>query len=316
MSQPILISVVSPVYGAEKIVDELVKRVTEEIEKITPDYEIILIEDSSPDGSWQKMVECSKKYPKMKGVKLSRNFGQHNAISAAMELAQGEYVILMDCDLQHDPKYFGELYAKIQEGYDLVYTKTVTREHGFFKNLFAKAFYSVFAYLQDHKMDSGVGSFSILSRKVVEAYNQYNDYRKAYLWALAWAGFNSYTLTIDHNKRFEGRSSYSPLKLINHALNVAIANSNKMLYLAVYVGLFFSAVAFIGLFVVIYRYFYVGHFEGWSSLMVSITFFSGIILVALGIIGIYIGKVFEQTKGRPRYLISKTLNFEDDRQQQ
>lgn len=314
MSNSVQISIVSPVYGAEGIVGELVRRITEEIEKITSSYEIILVEDASPDRSWEKIKECGENFPKLKGVKLSRNFGQHNAISAGMELARGEYVILMDCDLQHDPKYFKELYNKIGEGYDLVYTKTSRRRHGPIKNFFANVFYSLFAFLQEHKMDPGVGSYSILSRKVVDAYNQYNDYRKAYLWALAWAGFDSAVITIEHNARLEGKSSYSVTRLVRHALNVAVANSNRLLYISIFLGLFFSFLAFLGLIVVIFRYLVDGALEGWSSLMVTIVFFSGMILTALGIIGIYLGKVFEQTKNRPRYLITKTVNFDHDGQ--
>jgi glycosyltransferase involved in cell wall biosynthesis len=305
------ISIVSPVYGAQGIINELVDRVVEGLKPITDNYEIILVEDNSPDNSWHEIVQATKENSKVKGARLSRNFGQHNAISAGMEIAEGEYVVLLDCDLQHDPKYLETLYNKIQEGYDLVYTRTISREHSILKNGTAKLYYKFLKFISDFDMDPNIGSFSMLSRKVVDAFNQYNDYKKAYLWALKWAGFNFAIIDIEHNKRFAGSSAYSFKKLLVHALNVAVSNSDKLLYLSVYMGVGISLMSFFGVLYVVYRYFTVGGLEGWSSLMVMMMFFSGLILTAIGISSVYIAKVFEQTKGRPRYLISEKLNFND-----
>lgn len=311
MSNKPYISIISPVYGAEGIIHELVKRIEEHIQDITDDYEIILIEDKSPDNSWLEIEQVSEKKSKVKGVKLSRNFGQHNAISAGMEIVSGDYVVLMDCDLQHDPKYLVTLHDKIKEGYDLVYTKTISREHGFLKNLTAVGYYKFLKFISDFDMDPNIGSFSMLSRKVVDAFNQYNDYRKAYLWALNWTGFNYAVVEIEHAKRYAGKSSYNVRKLLIHALNVTTANSDKLLYLSVYMGIGISLTSFLGIFYLIYRYFTIGGLEGWSSLMVVTMFCCGFILTAIGITSVYIAKIYEQTKGRPRYLVSKTINFND-----
>ena len=305
------ISIVSPVYGAQGIVHELVKRIEDGVQIITDNYEIVLIEDNSPDKSWQEIVEVTSNNKKVKGVRLSRNFGQHNAISAGMEIAQGEYVVLLDCDLQHDPKYLIELYQKVKQGYDLVYTRSITRKHSFLKNYSAKFYYRFLKFISDFDMDPNIGSFSMLSRKVVDAFNQYNDYNKAYLWALKWAGFSHTIINIEHNKRFHGKSSYNLKKLFIHAFNVTTANSNKLLYLSVYIGIGTSLLSFLGAIFIVYRYLTKGGFEGWSSLMVIIMFFSGLILTAIGITAVYIAKVFEQTKGRPRYLVAEKINFDD-----
>tara|TARA_B110001452_G_scaffold198329_1_gene168295 strand:+ start:6782 stop:7717 length:936 start_codon:yes stop_codon:yes gene_type:complete len=305
------ISIVVPVYGAEGNIHELSARIDQAMNDITENYELIYIEDDSPDNSWNEILAVSTNNKAIKAVKLSRNFGQHNAISAGMEIANGDYVILMDCDLQHDPVYIIDLYNKTKEGNDVVYTKTNIRNHGFFKNITAKLYYKFVKFISDFDMDPNIGSYSILSRKVVDAFNQYNDYRKAYLWALKWAGFKSAVIEIDHNKRFAGNSSYSFKKLLTHALNVTTANSNKLLYLSVYLGIGTSIMSFFGVIIIVYRYFYNGGLEGWSSLMVMLMFFSGLILTAIGVTGVYLAKVFEQTKGRPRYLISEKINFDD-----
>jgi glycosyltransferase involved in cell wall biosynthesis len=305
-----LISVVSPVYGAEGIIQELVKQISASVETITSNFEIILIEDHSPDKSWIEMQSEAAKDRRVKVVKLSRNFGQHNAIAAALELAQGDYVVLMDCDLQHNPVYIPQLYSKILEGYDLVYTKTRTREHSFFKNLTARGYYKFLKLISDFDMDPNIGSYSMLSRKVVDAYNRYPDYKKAYLWALRWLGFKSAILPIEHHSRFAGQSAYSIRKLLKQALNVAVSNSDKLLYLAVYLGVFVSFFAFIGASYIFLRYLFSNVLAGWTSLIVCIMFFSGLILSCIGISAIYIANTFEQAKGRPRYVISETKNFE------
>jgi len=303
------ISIISPIYLAEYSISEFVNRICLAVSKISDDFEIILIEDGSPDNSWAVIEKICLTNKKVKGVKLSRNFGQHNAISAGMELASGEYICLRDCDLQHNPDYIPQLYQKIKEDYDIVYTKTNIRKHSLIKNLSASLYYKIFAFISGKSLDPNIGSFSLLSRKVVNAYNSYNDYRKAYLPALKWAGFEYAVIPIKHNTRSRGKSSYTLIKLLKHAINVSVGNSDRLLYFSIYLGVFFSFSAFIGTLVVIYRYFRIGGMEGWSSLIVAIMFFSGLLLIALGIVGVYIAKIFEQTKHRPRYLISKKQNF-------
>jgi dolichol-phosphate mannosyltransferase len=305
-----LLSVVSPVYRAEKIVDELVKRIAEEVSKITTNFEIILVEDGSPDNSWAKIAENCAKYPFVKGIKLSRNFGQHYAITAALHHAQGEYVVLMDCDLQDNPKYIIDLYAKAQEGYDIVYTKKEERKHSIFKNITAKMFFWVFNYLADNQnADDKTGSFSLLSRKVVEAFCRIQDYHRHYLMVIRFLGFKNTSIQIVHEKRFEGRSSYNLSKLINHALNGITSQSDKLLRLSITVGFSFFVLAILWAFYLLIGFFIHGALAGYTSLMVALLLSTGIILMSIGVLGIYIGKIFEQVKQRPLYLIDTKINF-------
>ena len=305
------ISVISPVYGAAEIITELVSEIEKGLKNVTDHYEIILVEDNSPDDSWNRIVEIARDNKNVKGVKFSRNFGQHNAITAGLEIAKGDYVVPIDCDLQHDPIYIKDLYAKITEGYDLVYARIITRKHSFIKNLTARFYYRLLQVISDFDMDPNIGSYSMLSRKVVDAFNRYDDYKKTYLWALKWVGFKHGIVDIEHSNRLSGKSSYSIRKLLSHALNVTVANSDKLLYLSVYVGIVTSILSFIGVIYIIYLYYASGSLEGWSSLIVTIMFFSGLILTFIGIIAVYIAKIYEQTKGRPRYIIMEKVNFDD-----
>jgi dolichol-phosphate mannosyltransferase len=306
------LSIISPVYEAELIVDELVRRILMEAEKITSDFEIILIEDGSSDKSWGKIQENCLKENRVKGIKLSRNFGQHFAISAGLENATGNFVIVMDCDLQDDPKYFKLMLAKAKEGNKIVFTLKKERKHSFFKNLKAKIFYKIFNFLVENKKNKAsefVGSFSLLSREVVDEYVKLNDYKRHYLMLIRWLGFQSTYIEIEHSSRFKGNSSYNFKKLLIHAIDGITSQSDKLLRLTAAVGFFMSFFSLIFAIVIIIRYLIMPFQAGWASLMVLILFVGGIVILSVGICGIYIGRIFEQTKMRPKYIIDVKMNI-------
>jgi dolichol-phosphate mannosyltransferase len=312
MAESPYLSIVSPVYRAEKIVDELVSSIRQEALKITPNFEIILVEDCSPDESWRKIEENCSKYKEVKGIKLSRNFGQHFAITCGIDHADGDYVIVMDCDLQDNPKYFSEFINEARKGSDIVYSYKKERKHNRIKDVFAKLFNMVFNYLienKSHKSDAMVGAYSLLSRKAVLAFRQYGDYQRHYLMVLRWLGFRHTYISIEHNRRFEGKSSYNFSKLIHHALNGITSQSDKLLRLNATVGIALSLLSFLGILIIIILYFTHGFLSGWASLIVTVLFSTGVLLTSIGIIGIYLGKAFEQTKNRPKYLVDERLNF-------
>jgi dolichol-phosphate mannosyltransferase len=307
-----ILSIISPVYKAELIVDELVRRIKLEAEKITSDYEIILVEDGSPDNCWQKIQENCKKDSKVKGIKLSRNFGQHFAISAGLEHTLGDYVIVMDCDLQDDPRYFEALLSKAKEGNKIVYTYKKERKHGFFKNLKAKVFYKIFNFLVDNKNNQAsenVGSYTLLTRDVVDEYIKLSDYKRHYLMLLRWLGFQSAYVEIEHNKRFEGKSSYNFRKLMLHAIDGITSQSDKLLRLTASFGFLMALFSLLAALSIIIRYLISPFQAGWASLMVLTLFVGGMIILSVGICGIYIGRIFEQTKQRPLYIIDNKINL-------
>jgi polyisoprenyl-phosphate glycosyltransferase len=306
------ISIVSPVYNAEKIIIELVNRICEEIILTTKDYEIILIDDYSSDNSWETIKSIAKVNLNVKAIKLSRNFGQHMAIKAGLELAKGECCIVMDCDLQDDPKYITNLIEKWEEGFDVVYTQKSNRNHSWLKNITARGFNIIFNWLAENKKVNSlgqVGSFSLISKKVVDAFNSYNDYQFHYLMVLRWLGFKSCYIPIEHKERYEGKSSYSLKKLLRHAIVGVVYQTDKLLRMSIYMGFVFSLISIVLSIFLVINYFVSGPQPGWTSLIVVILFSSGLILIAIGILGIYIGKTFEQTKNRPRFIIDEKINL-------
>ena len=304
------LSIVSPVYAAEKIVDELVNRITLEADKITSDYEIVLVEDGGQDNSWTKIMENGKKNSKVKGIKLSRNFGQQYAITAGLENASGDWVIVMDCDLQDNPSYIKDLLKKAKEGFDIVYTSKQKRAHNFLKNFFAKIYFLLFNYLTDNQSaDDKTGAYSILSRKAVDAFCLIKDAHRHYLMVLRVLGFKSTTITIEHEKRFEGESSYSFFKLLKLAMNGIVSQSDKLLRISISIGFTLFIISFIWTIYLVVLYFTGSPPPGYTSMMVLLLLSTGLILISIGVAGIYIGKIFEQVKDRPLYFIDEKINI-------
>ena len=303
------ISIVSPVYKAENIIDELLKRLSEELVKITNDYEIVLVVDGSPDNSWAKIEEHAKKDAHVKGILLSRNFGQHHAISAGLDNCLGDWVIVMDCDLQDRPEEIIKLYNEGMKGYDIVYASRQQRKDRFMKRMGSKVFYAIFSYLSGVKQDNSMITFGIYSKKAISAINEIHDPVDFSLIA-RWSGFKNKTINVEHNERFEGKSSYNMNKLIDLALTIAINYSDKPLKLAIKLGLFITGLSVVYTIYTITIYL-LGKItiSGYTSLIISIWFLFGLTIFILGIVGLYIGKIFDRVKERPIYILDQKINF-------
>ena len=298
------ISVVSPVYKAEDILDELVRRLINELSKITHDFEILLVDDGSPDNSWQKIEEECQKDSRIKGIKLSRNFGQHYAISAGLDNSNGEWIIVMDCDLQDKPEEIYKLYNKAVEGYDIVLAKRINRQDSFIKKILSKYFYAILSYLSGIQQDYTIANFGIYKKKVIDTIRQMRESIRYFPSMIKWVGFKFTKIDIEHSKRQDGKSSYNYKQLINLALDIMLAYSDKPLKLTVKTGLTISFFAFIFAILNVVRAMR-GEIEilGYASLIVSIWLLAGFIIFILGVIGLYIGKTFEGVKNRPIYII-------------
>lgn len=301
------ISIVSPVYRAEQIVDELVRRIQHALEPLTSDYEIVLVEDCGPDHSWDKIVANAQRDKRIKGIKLSRNFGQHHAITAGLDYCSGDWVVVMDCDLQDRPEEIIPLYEKALEGYDIVFARRVNRMDGFFKKLTSQVFYKLFSYLSGVPQDGTIANFGIYSRKVVNAINSMREPMRAFSPMARWVGFSKTAIDVKHDERFAGSSSYNWGRLINLALDISIAYSEKPLRLTIKMGLGISFLSILyALFNLYARFAGIITQTGYASLIISIWFLSGMIIFTLGIIGLYIGKTLEGIKNRPLYIIDHT----------
>jgi glycosyltransferase involved in cell wall biosynthesis len=303
-----MLSIVSPVYKAEKIIPLLVERIEKSVGKITADYEIILVEDGGPDHSWRVIEALAQNNPKIKGVKLSRNFGQHPAIMAGLSQAKGEWVVVMDCDLQDQPEEIEKLYAKALEGFDIVLAKRKNRQDVFLKKMTSKLFSLTYSYLTETKFDGSIANFGIYNKKVIVEVLKMDDYIKSFPLFVNWVGYNAISVEVEHAERLESQSSYTFSKLLSLAFNTIISFSNKPLKLFVKFGMIMSVVSFIVGLMTVFKYFK-GEISvlGYSSLMVSIWFLSGVIITITGIVGIYIGKIFDQSKGRNSFIIDKIV---------
>jgi len=304
------LSLVSPVYNAENIIDELVKQVKDNIQTITSNYEIILVNDASTDGSWNKIIKACADDKRIKGINLSRNFGQHYSITAGLTYAKGDWIIVMDCDLQDRPDEIPNLYYKSQEGYDIVLAQRISRTDGFFKKILSKFFYKIFSYLTETNQDATVANFGIYKRCVTDAILSMEDQIRFFPAMVQWVGFRKCYLPVKHSERFDGDSTYSFKKLTHLALNTIIAFSDKPLRIAAKLGLFIALISFLISIVYLSMYFS-GKIKviGFTSIILSMWFLSGIIMMILGILGIYIGKVFEKVKSRPVFIISESRNI-------
>ncbi len=304
-----LLSIISPVYKAQGIIPELVRRIRASVEAITQDYEIILVEDGSPDNSWEEMLLESEKDKRVKSVKLSRNFGQHYAITAGLDLAQGEWVVVMDCDLQDQPEEISKLLETAQQGASIVLARRAVRTDGFLKKLSSKSFYAVLSYLTGVKQDPAVANFGIYHQSVVKAIKQLHEPIRYFPTMVKWVGFKKAYVDIEHGERYSGSTSYNWHKLFRLAIDIILANSDKPIRLIVKAGFVISFGAFLFGIFSIWRYLS-GEIivPGYTSLLVSVWFIGGLLMSVLGIIGLYVGKIFEGVKNRPVYIVEKIIN--------
>lgn len=304
------ISVVSPVYMAENIVEELVRQLHIQLALISPDYEIILVNDASPDKSWEKVLQVCMEDFRVKGINLSRNFGQHYAITAGLQQSKGEWVVVMDCDLQDLPEEIPNLYHIAQKGYDSVFAQRLKRNDSLFKKVVSKIFYTLFSYLTDTKQDPTVANFGIYRRCVIDAILAMHDQIRFFPTMVQWVGFKKFYLPVKHASRYDGKTTYNLKSLSNLALNNMIAFSDKPLRVTVKVGFTIASISFsIGIiYLMLYAF---GRISvlGFTSLILSIWFLSGIIMLILGVLGLYLGKVFEKVKQRPTFIIRDQCNL-------
>lgn len=307
----IQLSVVVPVYNAANTIEKLISLLHENCKPLNLSYEIILIDDRGPDHSWEIIQKICQTDPIVKALQLSRNFGQHPAITAGLELASGDYVVVMDCDLQDRPDQIPKLYEHIiSQELDVVLARRVQRQDSFAKRMSSKYFYKTLSYFTGTKQDSSVANFGIYKFQAIKEVVRMGDFVRFFPLFIRWVGFNIGYLEIQHSSREDGGSNYTLRKLWNLALDNIISFSNKPLYMTINLGLSIIFLSFIAITINLYKYF-TGQIEilGYTSTIILMSFFFGIVIFILGVIGIYIAKIFDQVKGRQVYIVKEKLNF-------
>jgi glycosyltransferase involved in cell wall biosynthesis len=303
-----ILSVVIPLFNEAGLVEEIIERVKNNLEIITEDYEILIVDDGSTDSTWENILNYTLD-KRIRGIKFSRNFGQHYAITAGLHKSVGEWVVVMDGDLQDRPEVIPELYRKAMTGFDIVFVSRQNRPEKMYYLITQKLFYVILKTLSGIDFDSRQANFSIISRKVVEEFKNFSENSRFYGSTIKWLGFKRSEIMADHGQRHSGIPSYTLKSRLKLATEVILSFSNRPLRFATALGLLLSISS-----IIIAIYLLVGTIlwgysvTGWASLIIALFFLSGIILSILGILGIYIGKIFDQTKDRPLYIISESTN--------
>ena len=316
MSEKIVCSVVVPLYNEEEVILETYNRLKKVMDSTNEPYEIIFVNDGSRDKTAQIVYEICNKDNTIKLVDFARNFGHQTAITAGMDFSEGDCVVVIDADLQDPPELIPKMIEKWREGYDVVYGKRASRKgETFFKKFTAKFFYRFLRSMTDVDIPVDTGDFRLIDRKVCDALKLVNERNRYIRGIISWLGFRQIGIEFHRDKRFAGETKYPLKKMIKFALDAITSFSYKPLKLASYVGMFLSFASFIYLLVVLYTKLFMPHVtqSGWASIIAVNLLFNGITLMILGIIGEYIGRIYDEAKGRPLYIVKQTRNFSEEK---
>lgn len=302
-----LVSIVIPAHNEEENIVVIVSRIEQVFNTLAYDYEIIVVDDGGSDNTLSVVQQIAENDPRVFFIELSRNFGHQSALKAGLDRAHGDCVISLDADLQHPPELFAEMIQKWEEGYDVVYTRR-EEDPGLpaSKRKTSRYFYQLLNALSETEIEPGTADFRLMDAKVVEVFRGFAENDLFIRGMVKWLGFKQYAIDYMPSKRFAGASKYNLRKMRKLAVQGVTSLSVKPLHMAVYLGFFISGLALLYIPYVIYAYFFAKHVNGWASIIVTVAFFGGLQLVILGIIGIYIGKMFMQGKNRPTYIIRST----------
>jgi len=307
-------SIVVPVFNEEQVLEEFHRRIDSVMRSTHEEYELIFINDGSQDKTSAIIESLHEKDHSVKLLSFSRNFGHQVAITAGMDSASGQAVIVIDSDLQDPPEVILEMIKKWKEGYDVVYGKRIRRkEKSLFKKATAAIFYRALRSMTDSDIPVDVGDFRLIDRRVCDVMKGFTEKNRYVRGLVSWVGFRQAAVEYERDERFAGKTKYSLGKMIKFAIDAATSFSHKPLKIASYLGVFFSGVSFVYLLVVLYeRVFTEKTVVGWTSIVAVNLFFNGIVLVILGAIGEYIGRIYDESKNRPLYIVSSRIGFDDD----
>jgi glycosyltransferase involved in cell wall biosynthesis len=302
------LSFVVPVYGSPESLEPLCRRVKDVCAGMEVSYELILVDDRCPKNSWLSITRLAESDHAIVGVRLSRNFGQHAAIQAGLSRVRGEWIVVMDCDLQDRPEEVPGLLAAAREGFDVARARRVNRNDPWYRRFLSRTFYTLLSYLTGTQQSSEFSNFGVYSRKVIAVITQWQEESKYFPAIVSWIGFSQSMLTVEQDRRFSGHSSYNFTKLLKLGINVIIGFSDKPLKLVMAAG-FATALLSFGMTFLILVLHLMGVFtvEGWASITLSLWFLAGCLLFALGLTGLYVGRILVEVKGRPSFIIDRLL---------
>ena len=310
------ISVVVPMYFEESVVDECYKRIKNTLQDLENyDYEIIFVNDGSQDRTLEKLFNIANKDKNAKIISFSRNFGHQAAVTAGLKFVTGDVCVIIDADMQDPPELIKEMLKLWEDGNEVIYAKRKTRQgESKFKLLSAKMFYNTLNALSDVEIPKDTGDFRLCDRKVINTINKMPEHNKFLRGLFSWVGFKQTPFEYERKERYAGKTKYPLKKMLKLAKDGIFSFSTKPLKIVGTMGIISIAISIVILIYAILSYIFDWNnlAAGWTSLMVTITFLSGMILISLWMIGEYIGRIYEETKGRPEYIIDKTVNIENE----
>lgn len=307
------ISVVVPVYGCKGALWELYERLVSSVSQISEKFEIILVNDSCPQNSWEVIEQICAQDTRVKGIEMARNFGQIKAITAGLDYSSGDWVVVMDCDLQDRPEEIINLYNKAQEGFDVVFARRKERKDSFLKVFVSNIFYKIYSFAADTEYDPALCNFSISKRVVIDNYCKMRELHRAFVIYVKWLGFKQTAIDVEHNERKEGKSSYDMKKRMKMAGEILTSQSDKFLKFTVGLGFVMTFVSFLVILYLTINYFITDVAAGWTSIIATNCLIGGIIIMVIGLVGIYVGNIFMQTKNRPLYVVRQIINQTDNK---
>jgi glycosyltransferase involved in cell wall biosynthesis len=306
------LSVVIPVYGCAGCLRPLLERLRTTLDAAGLEWEVVFVDDSSPDGSWERLEELANSDHRVTALHLSRNFGQHAAITAGLAETRGDAVAVMDCDLQDPPEKIPSLLARSREGFDVVLTKRSRSHQRWWRRLAGRTYFRVRNALLKTKVDPDFSTLSVITRPVVQSFLRMGDRDRQYMLILHWLGYRRTVEEIEFSERYEGRSSYTLSKLLSVGLDGMFFQTTVLLRWIIYLGFVVAATGVALAVALITLYFVNRPPPGYTSLAVLILLVGGFIIMSTGVTGLYVGKIFEQVKGRPLYVVDRRLGRERD----
>jgi dolichol-phosphate mannosyltransferase len=302
------LSVIIPVYRCAGCLEELHARLVTAISTFTESFEIIMVDDASPDDAWAVMTALAAKDPRVKAVKLSRNFGQHPAFTAGLAEARGPRAATMDGDLQDPPEDLPRLWAKAEEGYEVVFAKRRKKQTSWRRQQISRLYHGLMSRFAPFPVDLDYGSLTLVDRPVLDSYLAMDNHGQHYMFVLHWLGFKATHIEYDQAERGDGgQSSYTLGTLLRFAIEGLFLQSTKLLYWIVYCGVAIATLGFLAALGMVIRYFTTAILPGWTSLIVLILTVGGLLMVGIGILAIYIGRIFEKVQGRPHYVVARRI---------
>jgi len=301
------LEIILPAHNEYGNVIPIYEEIKQALEKTVYDYTILFVDDGSKDNTLSQIKELAKQDARVKYIELSRNFGHQNAIKAGLDASTAEVIIMMDCDLQHPPYLINKLLKQYELGYDIVRTHRVENETAnYFKRKTSNLFYKILNQLSDIKLEQGSADFRLISGKAITQLKSFNEFELFYRGLIKWMGFKQISIEYHPEDRFSGKTKYTIKKMLSFGLNGFTSFSTKPLYFAAYLGLIFSTLSVMYIPYIIYAFYTGTEVRGWASMIVTVVFFGGVNLMILGIIGVYLSKLFSQSKSRPHYIIKES----------